>query len=141
MGLLVDVPKPGGSGTTNDVYTARRFFREPTLSVSITVIDETLIRICSVILQTLSFGYRVNATAFDKYAKETAKLFVSLYALYYMPASVHKVLTHGSAIVSAALLPIGQLSEEAQEARNKNIKKFRELYVQESYRENRPIWI
>ena len=27
MGLLVDVPKPGGSGTTNDGNTARRFFR------------------------------------------------------------------------------------------------------------------
>jgi hypothetical protein len=68
--------------------------------------------------------YRVNATAFDNDAKETAKLSVSLYAWYYMPASVHKVPIHGSAIVSAALLPIGQLSEEAQEARNKDIKKI-----------------
>ena len=71
----------------------------------------------------------MNATAFDNYAKETAKLFVSLYAWYYMPASVHKLLIHGSAIVSVALLPIGQLSEEAQEARNKEIKKFREHYT------------
>jgi hypothetical protein len=71
-------------------------------------IDETLIRRCSVILQALSSGYRVNATAFDNYVKETAKLFVSLYAWYYMPASVQKVLIHGSVIVSAALLPIGQ---------------------------------
>ena len=69
------------------------------------------------------------ATAFDNYAKETVKLFVSLYAWYYMPARLHKVLIHGSAIVSAALLPIGQLSEEAQEARNKDIKKIqRTLY-------------
>jgi len=29
----------------------------------------------------------VNATASDNYAKETAKLFVSLYAWYYMPTS------------------------------------------------------
>jgi len=50
----------------------------------------------------------VNATAFDNYAKETAKLFVSLYAWYHMPASVQKVLIHGAVIVSAALLPIGQ---------------------------------
>jgi len=91
MGLLADVPKPGGSGTTNDGNTARRFFRDPTLSASITGIDKTLIRRCSVILQALFSLYRVNATAFDNYAKETAKLFVSLYAWYYMPASVHKV--------------------------------------------------
>jgi hypothetical protein len=129
MGLLVDVPKPGGNGTTNDGNTAKRFFRDPTLSASITGIDETLIRKCSVTLQALSSGYRVNATAFDNYAKETAKLFVSLCAWYYMPASVHKALIHESAIVSAALLPIGQLSEEAQEARNKDIKKIqRTLY-------------
>ena len=50
------------------------FFRDPTLSALITGIDETLIRRCSVILQELSSGYRVNATAFDDYAKETAKL-------------------------------------------------------------------
>jgi hypothetical protein len=66
----------------------------------------------------------VKVTAFDNYAKETTKLFVSLYAWYYMPASAHKVLIHGSSILSAALLPFGQLSEEAQEARNKDIKKI-----------------
>ena len=70
MGLLVNVPKPGGSGTMNNGNTGRRFFRDPTLSVSITGINETLIRRCSVILQALSSGYRVNATAFDNYAKE-----------------------------------------------------------------------
>jgi len=78
----------------------------------------------------------VNATAFDNYAKETAKLFVSLYAWYYMPASVHKVRIHGSAIVSAAFLPIGQVSEEAHEARNKNIKKIREHYTRKLPRES-----
>ena len=78
----------------------------------------------------------MNATAFDNYAKETAKLFVSLCAWYYMPASVHKVLIHGSAIVSAALLPIGQLSDEAQEARKKDIKKFREHYTRKLSRES-----
>jgi hypothetical protein len=55
------------------------------------------------------------------------------YAWYYMPASVHKVLIHGSAIVSASLLPIGQLSEEA---RNKDIKKFREHYKRSLSRES-----
>jgi hypothetical protein len=54
MGLLVDVPKEGRSDTTNDGNTARRFFRDPTLSASITRIDETLICRCSVILQALS---------------------------------------------------------------------------------------
>jgi hypothetical protein len=136
MGLLVDVPKPGGSGITNDGNTARHFFREPTLSASIVGIDERLIRRCSIILQALSSRYRVNVTAFDNYATETAKLFVLLYAWYYMPAIVQKVLIHGSVIVSPALLPIGQLAEEAQEARNKDIKKFREHYTRKLSRES-----
>ena len=42
-----------------------------------------------------------------------------------MPASVRKILVHGADIVSGAILPIGQLSEETQESRNKNLKYFR----------------
>ena len=44
----------------------------------------------------------------------------------YMPASVHKILIHGARVIDAAILPIGQLSKEAQEARNKDIKRYRE---------------
>jgi hypothetical protein len=33
---------------------------------------------------------------------------------------------HGSDIIKLALVPIGKLSEEAQEARKKHIKKYRE---------------
>jgi len=39
---------------------------------------------------------------------------------------MHIVLIHGYAIIKAAPLPIGQLSEDAQEARNKDIRRFRE---------------
>lgn len=43
-----------------------------------------------------------------------------------MPATVHKILVHSTEVIKAALLPIGQLSEEAQEARNKGCRRFRE---------------
>lgn len=39
-----------------------------------------------------------------------------------MPTSVHKVLVHGGEIIKSAILPIGQLGEEAQEAKNKDFK-------------------
>ncbi|KAK4873711.1 hypothetical protein RN001_013071 [Aquatica leii] len=42
-----------------------------------------------------------------------------------MPTTIHKLLVHGPEIIASALLPIGQLSEEAQESSNKLIKKFR----------------
>jgi hypothetical protein len=37
-----------------------------------------------------------------------------------MLASGHKILVHSADIVSGAILPIRQLSEEAQESRNKD---------------------
>ncbi|CAI6356901.1 unnamed protein product [Macrosiphum euphorbiae] len=42
-----------------------------------------------------------------------------------MPPSVHKILVHGSRAIQLALFPIGILSEEAQEARNKDYIRFR----------------
>lgn len=39
-----------------------------------------------------------------------------------MPPAVHKVLLHGSKIIQQFNVPIGRLSEEAQEANNKVFK-------------------
>ena len=41
-----------------------------------------------------------------------------------MPSSMYKILIHGTAITENALLPISQLSEEAQKSRNEDLKKF-----------------
>ncbi|KDR19596.1 hypothetical protein L798_06129, partial [Zootermopsis nevadensis] len=98
LSLLVDQPRQGGSGTSNDGNTARRFFENPEVSANITGINEDLIRRFSIILCTLSCGCSVNVEAFDKYAMETANLYVNLYPWYYMPASVHKILIHGGKI-------------------------------------------
>lgn len=51
---------------------------------------------------------------------DTAKLYVQLYPWYPMTPTVHKILIHGATVIENALLPIGQLSEEAAEARNKH---------------------
>lgn len=51
-----------------------------------------------------------------------------------MPVSVHKVLCHGKDIIASCILPIGQLSEEAQEARNKDCRKYRELFTRKTSR-------
>lgn len=128
MGLLVDVPKPG-FGTTNDGNTARRFFNNPKLAATITGIDEELITRFGVILKTISSGYNINITEFNTYCLDTANIYVQKYNWYYMPQSVHKLLIHGGDIISEALLPIGMLSEEVQEARNKDYKNYREHHT------------
>lgn len=68
---------------------------------------------------------------------KTARKFVELYPWYYMPTSVHKLLIHSPQIVAHALLPIGQLSEEAQEVRNKHIKRYREDFSRKCSRVKR----
>lgn len=128
MALHVDVPKQA-TGTSNNGNTTRRFFRDPETTSSITGIDENLIRRLLIIgiIQTLACGKEIDGDKFDKYTSETAKLYVELYDWYYMPASVHKILVHGKSIIKSFLIPIGDLSEEAQKARNKDFKHFREF--------------
>lgn len=125
MGLIVDKPKPG-FGNTNDGNTARRFFGNPELASDITGLDVSLIKNFGTILRTLASGYDINIEKFNSLTQDTKKLYLSLYSWYYMPVTVHKLLVHSVDIVQSALLPIGQLSEEAQEARNKDCRRFRE---------------
>ena len=86
------------------------------------------------ILRSLSSGYEINNEAFNQYCTETAELYIELYGWYYMPPTVHKLLIHGAAIAKESLLPIGVLSEEALESRNKDMKKFREHCSRKSSR-------
>lgn len=51
------------------------------------------------------------------------------------PQSVHKILMHGSQVIlHNILVPIDALSEEAQEARNKDYKRFRQYHTRKMSR-------
>ncbi|KAL4090847.1 hypothetical protein QTP88_025613 [Uroleucon formosanum] len=68
-----------------------------------------------------------NTYSYDsKYSDKTAKYFVEKYPWYNMSPTMHKFFIHGPEIIASALLPIGQLTEEAQEDRNKDFKRYRE---------------
>lgn len=135
MGLLVDKPK-AGSGSTNDGNTARSFFRNPELTSSITGVDEQLIKSFLIILRTISSGKQINIEKFEELLEDTRNLYLSLYAWYYMPSSVHRLLVHGIDIIKNFDLPIGQLSEDALEARHKEIRKQRLSHTRKSSRTN-----
>lgn len=124
LGLNIDKPRAGGAGTSNDGNVARKFFENLDKVVDITNLDRTALERCATILQVMASGCKIDVIAFDKYCIETARLLVSLYPWYYLPASIHKVLIHGSAVIDYFHVPIGQLSEEAQEARNKDWKRY-----------------
>ncbi|KAI8122715.1 hypothetical protein CVS40_6479 [Lucilia cuprina] len=111
LGLIIDRPKPG-MGNYIDGNTARRFFKNYTLTSEITVV--------------LSSKCTIEKNNFRKFCIETAKLYVSKYPWYNMSPTLHKILIHGPDIVCDSKLPVGILSEEAQEACNKTFKKVRE---------------
>jgi hypothetical protein len=93
-----------------------------------TVIDG---KVCNAVSKNKS-TQRCYITRFRKYAKDTASCYVDLYDWYNMTCHllyIHvKLLIHGAYIIENAVLPIGQLSKEAQEARNKDIKRLRECH-------------
>ena len=128
-GLLVDMPRAGGAGNSNDGNTARRFFQHYESVSEILGVDVELTRRFHVILCTLSTFNYIDADKLQVYCEDTMKLYVSLYDWYYMPQSVHKVLWHAHQVVRSKELPIGMLSEEAQEASNKKVKNFREFFT------------
>lgn len=82
----------------------------------------------------LTSGLKINAEKFDAFTIETANLFIDKYGWYRMPVSVHKILIHGSQAIAYSLLPIGMLSEEAQESCNKSYKRFREHHTRKNSR-------
>lgn len=133
-GLLVDMPK-ANFGNTNDGNTSRRFFEDPKLASDITRIDYNLIYRLKVILEVISSGYPIDHEKYEKYAEDTVRLYKSLYDWHPMTPTMHKILRHGSIVIKNALLPIGQLSEEAAEARNKHFRNYRQNYARKFSRE------
>ena len=75
------------------------------------------------IFKAIAFGEEIQLAAYNAYPIETAKMFFEEYGWFNMPMTVHKVLIYGTIIILSTFLPIGQLTEEAQESRNKDIRK------------------
>lgn len=125
LGLKVDKVKAGGSGTSNDGNTARRAFENPEILSECLGLDLEMIQNFRFILIALSCQLPINPDRFDNICWSTAKIYVSKYNWYPMPASIHKILIHGVDIIRNSLLPVGMLGEEASEGRNKDYKLFR----------------
>lgn len=133
MGLRVDYVE-AGTGTSNNGNTSRRFFSNPSIIAQITGVDEEIIQRFRIILQVITCSRRIDSEKYELFARDTASKFISKYNWYYMPSTVHKVLIHGKQIMDASILPIGMLSEEAEEARNKDYRNYRLLFSRKSAR-------
>ena len=88
------------------------------------------------ILCCLSSGYDLNLELFNTFLLETKETYIKFYNWYPMPVSIHKILTHAVDVIRECIVPIGQLSEEAQEARNKDCRRFRLAHTRKTSRLN-----
>lgn len=130
MSLLVDVVRPN-AGTTNDGNTARsalsdehrKTFAE-ILGVEMWLVDDL-----HTILVALSSGLHIDVDKFDELCRSVAEKYVQTYNWFYMTISLHKILIHGRSIIEACTLPIGMLSEQAGESRNKYWRYDREHHT------------
>lgn len=135
MGLIVDKPKIGGYGTTNDGNTARRAFENPTLFAQYLGLDCQLVCNLKTILVALSCHLPVDPVRFDKFCTVTAQIYVKQYSWFPMPSTLHKILMHGAEIINTSVLPVGMLGEEGSEARNKHYKNYRRFHSRQHSRE------
>nr|XP_022904419.1 uncharacterized protein LOC111416597 [Onthophagus taurus] len=128
LGIRVDKVVQG-KGTSNTGNIGRKFFKNWEKVSEITGVDSELIRRFGTILIALASGHDLDNEAFSVYAKETAEIYVSKYNWYRMPVCVHKILMHGGEAIKRCMLPIGMMSEEAQETCNKVYRRVREKHT------------
>ena len=129
LGILVDVVVPGKQGTTNDGNTARTFFKESEVVAEVTGVDQGLIDALGTLLTALTCGLAIDPKPFKHLCEQTLQLYLSKYSWFYLPVTVHKILAHGADVIQAIALPIGSMSEEAAEARNKDFRNYREHFT------------
>lgn len=134
--LRVDMPAAGGSGNSNTGNVARKSFSNPALLSKVLGLDEKLLSYLHTILIAVSCDQSLDSEKFRSFCIDTAKLYCQLYDWFPMPSSLHRVLIHGADIVASSTLPLGLLSEEAAEARNKLYKSDRLNHSRKTSREN-----
>lgn len=136
LSLRVDFPKPGGAGSSNDGNTARRAFsiENQVVFAEILGIELWLVQDLHVILCVISSSLPVDSKKFGEFCRPLADRYVKAYPWFYMPATLHKILIHGEQIISRSALPMGMLSEQAGESRNKLYRQDREMHARKTSR-------
>lgn len=127
LGLLVDVVKVN-SGTTNDGNTASSLLGDKNRKkfAQILEIEEWLVDDLHNVLVAISCDLYIDSAKFGNYCKKIAEKYVATYEWLPMAGTIHNILIHGKDIIENSALPIGMLSEQAAESRNKFWRSDRE---------------
>jgi hypothetical protein len=135
MGLLVDIVRPN-AGATNDGNTARTALsdRYRQQFAKILQIEQWLLDDLHTLCIVLSSNLSINAELLRDFCKNLAHKYVATYPWYPMTVTLHKILIHGADIIQSCKIPIGMLSEQAAESRNKYWRRDREQHARKMSR-------
>ena len=97
---------------------------------------ELLNRLYNILCVLSSTSAKFNTKMLETYCWDTMVLILAKYPWFCIPHAVHKILVHSTQVMELKVLPVGALSEEAQEARNKDVKNFREFFSLKTSRQN-----
>ena len=91
IGLLVDTPRAGGSGTSNTGNTARKAFQNESKFAEILGIDPELIHRIHLMLIAVNADILLDLNFFREYRRQTAEFRVNKYPHFCMPVSLHQL--------------------------------------------------
>lgn len=131
-----DVVRPT-SGITNDGNTARTALSDVYRGTfaEILNIEQWLLDELHVVLTVLSSNLPIDSEKFATFCKKLAYKYVAKYEWHPMTVTLHKILVHGAKIIDSLSLPVGMLSEQAAESRNKFWRFDREHHTRKISRE------
>lgn len=136
MFLTVDSVTPQG-GSTNNGNTARKAFGNVDLFAECLGLNENekvIIVMLRNILLAVSSQLPINSEKFYNYCYHIYNKYFELFAWQPMTPTLHKVLVHGAEIINASPFPLGVLTEESAESRNKFMKHDRKYHARLSNR-------
>lgn len=137
LNLIVDMPRGNGAGTSNTGNTCRRAFADTEKLSQVLEIDVNLLNQLRVIMEAVSCELPIDAVKFEEHCKKTFASYISLFPGRPMTVTLHRLLLHGSQIIAFHILPVGFLSEEGAESKNKIYKKDRLQHARKiSHEEN-----
>jgi hypothetical protein len=135
IGIRVDFVRQNG-GTSNDGNTARMAFNDKNRAAFARILDldGSFVYDIFIILVVISSGLPIDSEKFGEFCHSVCQKYLGLYKWYYMPVTLHKILIHGEEIIKNSRLPLGMLSEQAGESRNKLYRQYRERHARKTSR-------
>jgi hypothetical protein len=121
----VDMPRDGGAGTSNTGNVARRLFENPVKLAENLELDVQMIKDFKTIMIALNCHEEIDPEKFQVVCDRICNTYRSVYPWARMTSAIHKVLYHAANIMRVAPLPLGVLSEEGGESKNKDYRNDR----------------